>query len=108
MDADRLRNIEEWTAKLGEGRGDVAEMVNEIRRLQKREQEWVEASTRFHARMNQFYVALRILAGLPDDAGHTHAAELGDRHAAYARGVLAGAEALPVGDAVAKGEEPSP
>jgi hypothetical protein len=49
-------------------------------------------------------LALRILAGLPDGAGHTHSAELDGRTAAYARGVLAGADAGDVAGAVAKGE----
>ena len=54
------------------------------------------------AEARRLTLALRILAGLPDDAGVTHAAELGD-HAAYARGVLAGAEALPVEMAIRRG-----
>jgi hypothetical protein len=52
-------------------------------------------------------LALRILAGLPDDAGHTYSAELHGvgEMVLYARGVLADAEPGDVAGAIAKGEE---
>lgn len=55
--------------------------------------------------VRRLQLALRILAGLPDDAGHTRGAEIGDRGSLYARGVLAGADPGDVEGAIRAGRE---
>ena len=55
--------------------------------------------------VRRFRLALRIIAGLPDDAGHTHAAALGTSRSLYARGVLAGWDPADVEGAIKVGGE---
>jgi hypothetical protein len=91
---------------------EAAALARECRRLRaevetlEAKEAWLrEAFLMAVAAEKRYELALRILAGLPDGAGHTHSAELHGvgEMVLYAMGVIDGAEALPVAEAVRRG-----